>query len=242
LTTGRLGILGGTFDPIHLGHVDAARAAHRALDLDVVRFVPSHVPPHRDLPRASGYHRMSMVALAIQDEPGFVVSDAELAADGPSYTARTLRALHAEGWHRSQIFFIIGVDAFAEIASWYDYPGVVDEAHFVVVSRPGHSHEALRAAVPELGPRFVEVCGGTAVTEHAMRGATTRVFLLSAPTTDVSSTLVRARLAAGESLDGLVSPAVADYARRHALYHPERAFQRRVHPSTVGDERSESRE
>jgi nicotinate-nucleotide adenylyltransferase len=220
MTAGRLGVIGGTFDPIHLGHLDAARAARRALALDAVTFVPSHVPPHRELPRVSGYHRLAMVALAIQDDPGFIVSDAELLATGPSYTARTLRGLRDAGWKRSQIFFIIGVDAFAEIASWYDYPAVIDAANFVVVSRPGHSPAMLRAAVPGLAPRFVEVRAGAGATSAIGQVPDTRVFLLDASTTDVSSTQVRARFAAGDRLDGLVPRAVIEYARRHQLYLP----------------------
>jgi len=220
MKSGRLGVIGGTFDPIHCGHLDAARAAREALALDAVMFVPSHVPPHRERPRVSGYHRLAMVALAIQDDPRFVVSDAELLAAGPSYTARTLRALHDGGWARSQIFFIIGVDAFAEIASWYDYPAVVDAAQFVVVSRPGHTHAVLRQTVPELAARFVEVGPGADAVEAAARGPATRVFLLDALTTDVSSTQVRGRIAAGDRLDGLVPPVVIEYARRHHLYLP----------------------
>jgi nicotinate-nucleotide adenylyltransferase len=217
--TTRLGVLGGTFDPIHLGHLDAARAARRALDLGEVVFVPARVPPHRDRPRASGYHRLAMVALAIQSDPGFVVSDAELTAAGPSYTARTFRGLHAEGWAPSQIFFITGVDAFAEIASWHAYPAVMDAANFVVVSRPGFSHAKLGERLPDLVTRFQEVAAdGHDAARAGGDDTRTRVFLVAAATTDVSSTEIRARLAGDEALDGLVPPPVADYARRHRLY------------------------
>jgi nicotinate-nucleotide adenylyltransferase len=213
----RVGILGGAFDPIHLGHLDAARAALRALALDQVLFVPTHVPPHRGAPRASSYHRFAMAALAIQPEPAFVLSDLELRSPGPSYTAVTLRRLQASGLTASQLFFITGVDAFAEIATWYDYPAVLDASHFVVVSRPGHRHEDLAVRLPELQHRFVDA--GDAVSATVPREGTA-IYLLRAETADVSSTEVRRRLAAREVPDGLVPGAVAGYARRHRLYLP----------------------
>lgn len=211
----RLGILGGTFDPIHAGHLDAASAALRALALDRVLFVPSHVPPHRNAPHASSYHRFAMLALAIQPWPAFALSDLELRDPGPSYTAVTLRRLHGCGLTASQLFFITGVDAFAEIATWHDYPAVLDAGQFVVVSRPGYLHEDLRARLPELQHRFVDV-GDTAPPGASAYG--TSIYLLRATTADVSSTDVRRRLADRDLLDDLVPRAVAEYARRHQLY------------------------
>src|SRR5688500_12466904 len=111
--TRRLGVLGGTFDPVHFGHLDAADAARSALALDEVRFVPSHDPPHRPgHPLSSPFHRFAMVALALDGRQGFAVSDVELSRKGSSYTWDTLRALHEAGWHPSQLFFIVGADAF----------------------------------------------------------------------------------------------------------------------------------
>src|SRR5262245_34091585 len=118
----RLGILGGTFDPIHYGHLDAAAAARSALSLDEILLVPASDPPHRPVdPRASGFHRFAMAALATRDIEGCRLSDLELQRSGPSYTALSLRDLHGAGWKPSQLFFILGADAFAEIASWHDY-------------------------------------------------------------------------------------------------------------------------
>src|SRR6185436_1167056 len=105
-------------DPVHVGHLDAARAARRAMLLDEVRLIPSCDPPHRPAdPLASPFHRFALVALAIQDDEGLRASDMELTRTGPSYTVDTLRALAAEGWEASQLFFILGSDAFAEIAT-----------------------------------------------------------------------------------------------------------------------------
>ncbi len=208
----RLGVLGGTFDPVHLGHLAAGRAAAAALALDHVRLVPSRVPPHRAVgPRASGYHRFAMAALAALDEPGWTVSDIELRREGPSYSADTLTALGAEGWAATQIFFLIGADAFAEIATWSRYPAVLDLAHFVVVTRPGTTHDDVRARVPALASRMVP-----AADIGARR--TPGIVLLNAATPDVSSTDIRARAARGASLSGLVTEPVEQYIRRHRLY------------------------
>lgn len=211
----RLGILGGAFDPIHTGHLDAASAAQRALGLHQVVFVPTHVPPHRDTPRASRFHRFAMTALAIQARPGFVVSDLEVSHPGPSYTAVTLRRFQSQGLTPSQLFFITGADAFAEIATWHDYPAVLDASHFVVVTRPGHSFDTLRARLPDLQHRFVALEDGPGPIASPVG---TVVYLVRAETSDVSSTEVRRRLAGGEAPGDMLPRPVTEYALRHRLY------------------------
>ena len=209
----RLGLLGGTFDPIHFGHLDAAAAAQRSLGLDEIRFIPSHDPPHRPLdPRASAFHRFALVALAIDDQPSYRASDIELRRDGPSYTTDTLRAVGEEGWRASQIFFILGADAFAEIATWREFPAVLDAANFVVIARPGTLLDAAAARTPEIGTRLRRADG------PAGTGLDTSIFLVEARTRDVSSTTIRARLAAGQTIDDLVPPSVARHIVAHKLY------------------------
>ena len=137
-TSRRIGILGGTFDPIHCGHVDLGRAAERVLGLTRVYVIPSHVPPHRQQTFASSFHRFAMAGLAIADQPNWRASDLELRHDGPSYTANTLKYFHDRGYPPSDLFFIVGADAFLDIATWRDYPRILDSTHFAVVSRPGH--------------------------------------------------------------------------------------------------------
>ena len=202
-----IGILGGTFDPIHLGHLEAATAAQRALSLDRVLLLPSRTPPHRSAePRASVFHRFAMAALAAADR-GFSVSDLELRREGPSYTALTLEALHRDGYTPAQLFFITGSDAFAEVATWYDYPRILQLANFVVVSRPGAPR------VSDLIPNHKSLIPDVDATRPT-------VLSVEAETPDVSSTEIRRRVAAGESLDGLVPPSVAGHIRRHHLYVP----------------------
>jgi nicotinate-nucleotide adenylyltransferase len=206
----RLGILGGTFDPIHLGHLDAAAAAREAVELDEILFIPAHDPPHRPIdPRASAFHRFALVSLAIEGVDGYRVSDMELRRDGPSYTVTTLRALHADGWMPSQLYFVLGADAFAEIHTWYAFPDVLDCANFVVISRPG-------APAVGRGPRPVRRSLGEGGSGPGSTG--TGVYHVEARTRDVSSTTIRARLAAGESIDDLVPTAVARHISAHQLY------------------------
>jgi nicotinate-nucleotide adenylyltransferase len=206
----RIGLLGGTFDPIHYGHLDAADAARQRLGLDTVLVVPTNVPPHRHIgPTASGYDRYALVALAIQDRPGYRVSAMELERNGHSYTIDTLERVQAGGVRPLQIFFILGADAFAEIATWHRYPEVLDAANFAVIARPGTALASAVARTPALASR---------VRFDAATRQTTGIFLVDAQTRDVSSTAIRARLATGERIDDLVPPAVAHYIAAHDLY------------------------
>lgn len=200
-----LGILGGTFDPIHNGHLAAAAAAQGALDLDAITLIPSHIPPHRrDQVGASGEHRHAMAALAAAERPGWSASRIEIDHPGPSYTFDTLVRLRRMVSVGAQYFFILGADAFAEIATWSRYPAVLGLANFVVVSRPGITLDSLRERVPSaFSPRA---------------SADTRVILVEANTPDVSSTDIRRRVRAGESLAGLVPDQVASYISAHRLY------------------------
>jgi nicotinate-nucleotide adenylyltransferase len=212
----RIGILGGTLDPIHLGHIDAAVAAREALRLDRVLIIPAHVPPHRSEPASSPFHRFAMAAIAVEGVDGLAVSDLELTAPGPSYTADTLvRIRESLALQTSQIFFITGADAFAEIETWSRYPAVLELANFVVVSRPGMSLQALRQRLPALKDRM-RLPRMTA----APPGDDTWIFLVDAPTADVSSTEVRRRIAERRPLSGLVPPGVEQHIARHALYLP----------------------
>jgi nicotinate-nucleotide adenylyltransferase len=208
----RLGLVGGTFDPIHRGHVALADAAQVALGLDAVRLLPAHIPPHRpDRPRASGYHRFAMAVLAAAGRPGWTVSDQELLREGPSYTFDTLTDLHRQGHHPLQLFFITGADAFAEIATWSRYPAVLDLAHFVVVARPGMRLETVGASLPALAGRFTP-------PDALGTSPTTGIALVPADTPDTSSTEIRRRAGAGESVAALVPDAVAAHIVRHGLY------------------------
>jgi nicotinate-nucleotide adenylyltransferase len=232
----RIGILGGTLDPIHCGHIAAAVAARDAFDLSRVLVLPSRVPPHRPVqPIASPFHRFAMAALAVSGVPALFASDDELRQEGPSYTADTLERVHERGTPASQIFFITGADAFAEIATWRRYPEVLELANFVVVSRPGHRIEALPSRLPDLADRMrpatdvlrlgsLRLGSGQALRpgsgQAAVAGDRPLIFLLHASTPDVSSTALRDRLRRGETVTGLVPPLVETHIHQHQLYSP----------------------
>ncbi|MDP6580944.1 MAG: nicotinate-nucleotide adenylyltransferase [Vicinamibacterales bacterium] len=217
-TVNRTGILGGRFDPIHLGHLGIAEIARRALALDRVLLMPSRTSPHRTAPaRATDGDRLAMAALAARADAHLSPCDLELTSDAPSYTSVTLGRLRDRGHQRTQLFFIVGADAFAEIATWHDYPTVLDGAHFVVVSRPGHPVADIVRKLPDLRDRMRPIAddpdGRTVEADTAPA-----VFLIDAATPDVSSTDIRARVARGAPLAGLVPANVAAYITHHRLY------------------------
>jgi nicotinate-nucleotide adenylyltransferase len=211
MTGRRIGILGGTFDPIHCGHLDLGSAAEQALGLTEMIVMPSNIPPHRPQPVASSYHRFAMVALAIAGQERWRASDLELGVGSPSFTTETLQHFHARGFAAAELFFVIGADAFAEIESWKDYPALLDRAHFAVVSRPGFPARELPERLPGLVRRM------TSPADAEVHG-TPLIFLIHAPTADVSASAIRQRSARGESIAGLVPPAVRQHIERHALY------------------------
>jgi len=207
----KLGVLGGTFDPIHNGHIAAAAAAEQALGLEAITLIPSRIPPHRHDPvGATSEQRYEMAQLAADGRAGWTASRIELDREGPSYTYDTLTELKSIRLKpditesSTQIFFITGADAFAEIATWSRYPAVLDLANFVVVSRPGITLDSLRERVP------------SAFRDRP--SAPTRVILVEAHTPDISSTDIRQRVRAGHSLSGFVPDPVGRYIAAHRLY------------------------
>ena len=210
----RIGILGGTFDPIHAGHIDAGHAANLTLGLDRLIVVTSRIPPHRAQPTASVYHRFAMTALAVAGNVGWRASDLELRSDASSYTSATLLKFHERGYAPTELFFIIGADAFAEIASWKDYPAILDHAHFAVVSRPRFLAGDLPKRLPDLRHRMQE----PTIDEEWIESTRPLIFLIDARTADVSSTAIRQLCADGKSIAGLVPPAVEQHIVQHGLY------------------------
>jgi len=208
----RVGILGGTLDPVHCGHIRAAVAVRDTLGLSSVLLLPSHLPPHRPhAPEASPFHRFAMAALAVNGLARLQASDDELRNAGPTYTADTLDRLRSRGLSPSQIFFITGADAFAEIATWHRYPEVLDLANFVVISRPGHDLARLRERLPSLASRMKNA-------DDAAGSEGPSIVLLDVSTPDVSSTGIRERLRRAESIGGLVPPLVETHIYQHRLY------------------------
>ena len=212
----RIGILGGTFDPIHWGHLEAAFAAEAALNLMRVFVVTSRTPPHRPQPHASSYHRFAMVSLAVNGRAGWVASDLELRDDSRSFTAATLQKFHERSYWPAELYFIIGSDAFGEIMSWMDYPAILEYAHFAVVARPGHPLDDLARRLPTLATRMVRPPLNE--TGDAIRDVAPMIILIDAPTADMSSSAIRDRRALGETVAGLVPGPVQQHIEQHGLY------------------------
>lgn len=214
----RLGIFGGTFNPVHLGHLVLAESFREQLALDLVLFVPAGVPPHKG-PReiASPLHRYAMVSLAVAGHPGFAVSDVELRRPGPSYSVETLETLAGE-WPGARLFFLMGSDTFLDLGSWRTPERLIAWATLAVGLRAGEAFEpegaATRAVLARLGRRGWTRVPSTA-GEAVAPGEVALVDTLSLP---VSAREIRRRLGAGESVRFLVPLAVADYVAQHRLY------------------------
>jgi nicotinate-nucleotide adenylyltransferase len=220
--TRRIGILGGTFDPIHRGHLDVATAAQMMLGLTRMFIIPSNVPPHRPQPKASSFHRFAMVALTVAGRPGWRASDLELRAEPPSYTSSTLEQFHDRGYKPDELFFVIGADAFTEIESWKNFPAILDATHFVVVSRPGCAVTELRTRLPRLASGMADAPLDPDLHPRPV------IILIDVPTADVSSTAIRQLRASGQAITGLVDLGVQQHIEQHGLYTSQMPGRRRI--------------
>jgi nicotinate-nucleotide adenylyltransferase len=214
-----IALLGGTFDPVHYGHLRFADAVRRALGLPEVRLVPARDPPHRDRPKASAADRLAMLRLAVTGFPGLVVDDRELRRDGKSYTVDTLADLRRD-YPDHPVLLLLGADAFRGLPTWHRWREVFDLAHLVVVARPGVN---LEAALP---PPLLAIWRERLVADPGSlfsRPAGAILVQGIAPF-DVSATAIREHFAKGagatEMGGGLLPPAVLAYIDRHHLYRP----------------------
>ena len=222
ISASRIGILGGTFDPIHVGHLDAALAAQQALALNEILIVPSRLTPHKSPQRqVSSHHRFAMSELATADIPDMRVSDIEfkMPSCSPSYTSLTLQQLSESGYKSQQLFFIIGSDAFSEIEQWHNYPNLIEQSHFVVISRSGLSNVEVRKKIPSLSGRMRTI--SATKDQIADLDRTTKslsIWLIETKTRNVSSSEVREALSKNQSTEGLLPAAVRSYIAKHHLY------------------------
>ncbi|HYF91392.1 MAG TPA: nicotinate-nucleotide adenylyltransferase [Symbiobacteriaceae bacterium] len=196
-----VGILGGTFDPIHFGHLAAAEGALHLTGLDQVLFMPNRQPPHKaGRPVTPAEHRAAMVRLAIADNPRFAFSSLELERAGPSYTLLTVQAMLEQhpGW---RLAFLAGMDSLVEITTWYQFQTLLGLIDMIIFTRPGYSAADRDAALGRLGPDL-----------------SARIRLLEIPGVAVAGTDLRRRAADGYPLRYLVPDAVETYIREHGLY------------------------
>jgi nicotinate-nucleotide adenylyltransferase len=212
-----IGLFGGTFDPIHLGHLRAAAEVRRKAGLDRVLFIPSYLPPHKASGAvASAEDRLRMVERACRRRPGFEASGIEVEAREKSYSILTLRKVRAQV-PRARLFFILGVDAFLDIGTWHQYERVLEECLFIVTGRPGFELDRARDVLGgSLRPAIADFPAGRRAGGRLPAGR--RVFLLPIRALEISSTAVRERVRRGLAVEGLVPRPVAAYIRDHKLY------------------------
>ena len=203
----RIGLLGGTFDPVHFGHLRPAVEVRAALALDELRLLPCRVSPLRDEPAAAPADRLAMLRLALDGAPDLVVDERELEREPPSYTVDTLAALHAEE-SDACLHFVLGADAFAELEQWHRWREILELAHLVVTRRPGAPLE-IPAALVE---RVTEDAGELA------RASAGRVLLQPVTQFDISATAIRRLAAAGGDLRYLMPEAARQHLERNRLY------------------------
>lgn len=212
-----LALLGGTFDPIHFGHLRLAEELAEVLTLGEVRFIPAGQPPHRGQPRAEARHRLEMVRRAIAGNPRFVLDAREIHRDAPSYSVDTLASLRQEISAPTPLVLFMGADAFLGLTSWHEWRRLFDLAHIAVARRPGFSDAAWEDALPDPLRRMLS----TRQAEHPdeiWEKPAGRVFLHGITQLDISASQIRARALRGKSLRYLLPDGVIDYLHENHLY------------------------
>ncbi|HSC68331.1 MAG TPA: nicotinate-nucleotide adenylyltransferase [Cellvibrio sp.] len=206
-----LGIFGGTFDPIHIGHLRMALEIKQQLQLDEMRLLPCYLPPHRPSPGATAIERVAMLELALQDCTELVIDERELCRPNPSYTYDTLCELRAELGEETSICLCMGMDSFATLDSWHNWDKLLSLAHIVVVARPGWF-------LPESGAVADLLAAQRNSAALIARQAAGAIVLLEQRLLPISATDIRAQVKADNSPQFLVPDRVWDYIRRHQLY------------------------
>lgn len=207
----RVGVLGGTFDPIHIGHLRSALEVAEVLALDELRLMPNARPPHRDTPQVSAQDRLAMVRCAVESVPTLSVDARELARETPSYTIETLELMRAEMAASEQLFLLLGWDAFCGLPSWHRWEELLQHCHILVLQRPDADVEPPDALRNLLAARSVS-------DPQALIGPAGHIAFVWQTPLAVSATQIRQLLASGKSVRFLVPDAVLAYIDAHNLY------------------------
>ncbi len=210
-----IGVFGGTFDPIHFGHLRMAEELAEVLNLTEVRIIPAGQPPHRTVPRTPARHRLAMARLAIAGNPRFKLDDREVQQARASYTVDTLRALRHELGAEQSIWLFMGADAFLGLATWKEWRRLFELAHIAVAHRPGYRLEQSDALNDGLRQELErrQVAG----TPHTPAGS---ILLRPITQLDIAATDIRSRLLEGRSVRYLLPDGVLDYIQKNHLYSP----------------------
>lgn len=220
----RIAVFGGTFDPIHLGHLRIARRVMRRFGLDRILFITAARPPHKTgLPLTGGCDRHAMVSLALRGKKEFVPSTLELdGTEEKNYTIDTIRKIRRTLRACDELFLILGADQFKEFRSWYQWDDLLKQVTLIVISRPGWRVERLLQSADATFRDVLQVVrSNPGVKRAATRRLSARppaIYVVSDIKIDISSTSIRAKIRAGKSIRGCLDPLVADYIRRNHLY------------------------
>ena len=220
----KIGLMGGAFNPVHLGHLRAAEEIAEKLKLDQVYFMPTAKPPHKsEEPLASYRHRLEMLKLAVSDRPGFWTSDLENHLPQPSYTINTIKSFKKAWNARTRIFFLIGLDSFMTLPKWHSYQELLVECSFVVFGRAGIPEtfdDLEKMLVENVAPKI----RWNSANEYFSAPGIKPVHFLPGGQLEISSTNLRQRLEAGASVRYLVPEPVRIYIENHGLYSPRSPF------------------
>jgi nicotinate-nucleotide adenylyltransferase len=213
----RIGLFGGTFNPVHSGHLKAAEAVQKRFLLDKILFIPSYIPPHKDTAEiASPSHRLKMVEIALRDFSHFIPCSIEIEAEEKSYsiiTINRIKKLYPKSW----IFFILGVDGFLEVDTWKDYEQLLEQCFFVVMSRPGYLlDDAKKILEGKYGEKMYKLAKSEVIKDEML--VSFRIFLLPIDALDIASTEIRGIIKRGDSIKDMVLERVEDYMRENRLY------------------------
>ena len=215
----RIALYGGTFDPVHTGHLEVARKVSLLFEIEKVLFIPAQMAPHKiGRPVTEPIHRYAMLALATQDDPQLAVSTYELDASDRRYTVETVEHFQSALGHSTELFFIMGADSWSEITTWREWERLLSMTNHIVVTRPGY--EPVTTHVGGISERIVDVRGGKLLsrTESA-----NKIFFTDVVMKDVSATNIRRLASEGrvEELTGLIPEPVLEYIKKYGIYRTE---------------------
>jgi len=209
--------LGGTFNPIHSGHLKAAELVMEKIPMEKILFIPSYVPPHKELAdMAAPFHRLKMVELAVAGNPAFEASSLEMDAEGTSYSVFTLEKIR-NSYPLATIFFIMGIDAFLEIKTWKEYKKVLKQCSFIIMNRPGYCLEDAKYVLEKKYIRDIHEYQDGQIFKDVL-DEKPKIILFPMLSLDVSSTDIRHRFAEKKETKGLVPESVQAYIQKYKLY------------------------
>jgi nicotinate-nucleotide adenylyltransferase len=213
----RIGLFGGTFNPVHSGHLKAAEVVQKRFFLDKILFIPSYLPPHKDTAEiASPSHRLKMVEIALRGFSHFIPCSIEIDAEEKSYSIITINRIK-KLYPEARVFFILGIDGFLEVDTWKDYEQLLEQCFFVVISRPGYLlDDAKKTLEGEYGEKMYKLAKSEVIKDEMLLSF--RIFLLPIDALDIASTEIRGIIKRGDSMKDMVSERVEDYIRKNRLY------------------------